>query len=117
MFPSYLGLVQVVVLMNVSGSDHGQLSLNPLYLHLRLPQQLFNINTRSVIPHYHLQNVDTHTDTKHTVRPVTDAINLTLTLKTAFTPQDVRTNTNTIYLQASTPDCDNLFLLYFNFNI
>lgn len=39
----------------VSGRDHGQLSLDPLQLHLRLPQQLLHMNSGRVIPHYHLQ--------------------------------------------------------------
>lgn len=60
----YLALAVQVMMVHVSGSDQGQLSLDPLQLHPRLPQQLLHISTRRVIPHYHLRSP--HKQTLHT---------------------------------------------------
>ena len=78
--PQYLGLAVQVMMVHVSGSDHGQLSLDPLQLHLRLSQQLLHISTRRVIPHYHLQNP--HNQTLHTLRPHTANFTLSSHLHT-----------------------------------
>lgn len=65
----YLALGVQVVMVYIPGSDHGQLSLDPLQLHLRLPQQLLHVSTGLVIPHYHLRNTHTHNQRLHMLEP------------------------------------------------